>query len=259
VKLGEYELNRIYTGDARELSKGIPDESVDLIFTDPVYENIEDYYWLAKLAKRILKPERACLAFYYQSLLPLVCQALGSYLTYSWQAIWYKTNEVKYRYAPIGKSVYVPALIYGKGEKIQRPGFSFDLRGFPVWDDAHSNHKWSKPVEWILCYIAALTRKDEIVLDPFCGGGSTLAACKVLQRNYIGFEVNAEIAEVARQRVAETQDPLPLEYQPMQERLFVAEVETQQNNRLHLTKRGAGKNLAVPERAVAAPLLASEA
>lgn len=40
--------NGIYTGDARELAKAIPDESVDLIFTDPVYDRIEDYRWLAE-------------------------------------------------------------------------------------------------------------------------------------------------------------------------------------------------------------------
>ena len=36
--LGPYDLNTIITGDARELAKAIPDESVDLIFTDPVYD-----------------------------------------------------------------------------------------------------------------------------------------------------------------------------------------------------------------------------
>ena len=45
--IGPYELDRIITGDARELAKAIPDESVDLIFTDPVYDRIDDYRWLA--------------------------------------------------------------------------------------------------------------------------------------------------------------------------------------------------------------------
>lgn len=36
-------LNQIVTGDARELAKRIPDESVDLIFTDPIYDCIDDY------------------------------------------------------------------------------------------------------------------------------------------------------------------------------------------------------------------------
>lgn len=46
--------NGIYTGDARELAKAIPDESVDLIFTDPVYWQHNDYEWLAMLGARVL-------------------------------------------------------------------------------------------------------------------------------------------------------------------------------------------------------------
>ena len=47
--LGPNDENQgIYTGDARELAEAIPDESVDLIFTDPVYDRIDDYRWLAE-------------------------------------------------------------------------------------------------------------------------------------------------------------------------------------------------------------------
>jgi len=53
--------NQIVTGDARVLAERIPDESIDLIFTDPVYQNIDDYRWLAETAARVLKLDRACL------------------------------------------------------------------------------------------------------------------------------------------------------------------------------------------------------
>ena len=45
-------------GDFRDVSKDIPDNSVDLIFTDPPYskEYLPLYEELAKLAIRILKP-----------------------------------------------------------------------------------------------------------------------------------------------------------------------------------------------------------
>jgi predicted methyltransferase len=62
--LGPNDENQgIYTGDARELARAIPDESVDLIFTDPVYQNLDDYRWLAETAARVLKPDSACLVF----------------------------------------------------------------------------------------------------------------------------------------------------------------------------------------------------
>src|SRR6266487_2430438 len=51
-------MNTIITGDARELSKAIPDASIDLIFTDPPYlkEYIPLYGWLSQEASRVLKP-----------------------------------------------------------------------------------------------------------------------------------------------------------------------------------------------------------
>ena len=60
-RLGAFELNHIYTGDAKELTKDIPNESIDLIFTDPVYQNLDDYEWLAQEAARLLKPNSTLL------------------------------------------------------------------------------------------------------------------------------------------------------------------------------------------------------
>ncbi len=38
MKLGEYEINKIYNEDSYEAIKEIPDKSIDLIITDPPYE-----------------------------------------------------------------------------------------------------------------------------------------------------------------------------------------------------------------------------
>jgi DNA modification methylase len=45
------------------------------------------------------------------------------------------------------------------------------------------------------------TKKNEVVLDPFVGVGSTLKACAVEGRNGIGFELNSRYAELARERL----------------------------------------------------------
>ena len=55
--LGYNDINQgIYIGDAKPLCEDIPDESIDLIFTDPIYQNMDDYAWLAEMASRKLKP-----------------------------------------------------------------------------------------------------------------------------------------------------------------------------------------------------------
>jgi len=215
VALGPYPLDSIITGDARELAKAIPDESVDLIFTDPVYDRIDDYRWLAETAARVLKPHTGLIAFQSITNLPVTFAAIGDVLDYQWVIIWHRNNEMKFRYAPVGKTVYVPAVIYSKG-KLSRPGFAFDLRSYPVWHGTDSNHPWSKPPEWIAYYLEALTTETAIVFDPFTGGGTVPAVCKMLRRHYLAFEIDPTTAELARQRVATTQAPLEFP-EPIQE------------------------------------------
>ena len=45
------------------------------------------------------------------------------------------------------------------------------------------------------------SRPGDVVLDPFCGSGSTLVAAQSLGRRYIGIEIDAEYAEVAQARL----------------------------------------------------------
>ena len=49
--------------------------------------------------------------------------------------------------------------------------------------------------------IKFMTYKDDLVLDPFMGSGTTAVACVNLDRKYIGFEISEEYTEVAVNRV----------------------------------------------------------
>ena len=49
--------------------------------------------------------------------------------------------------------------------------------------------------------IARYTKEGDTVLDPFAGSGSTLVACKQLNRNYIGIEINPEYVKIAQDRL----------------------------------------------------------
>ena len=62
-------------------------------------------------------------------------------------------------------------------------------------------HSTEKPValmEWILKYYS---KEGDVVLDPTMGSGSTGVACKNMNRNFIGIEMDPEIFEVAVNRV----------------------------------------------------------
>lgn len=69
-------------------------------------------------------------------------------------------------------------------------------------------HKWNKNPEAFIKWMGAFTNEQDTIFDPFTGGGTVPAVCKMLGRNYLAFEIDATTADMARQRVANTQPPL---------------------------------------------------
>lgn len=63
------------------------------------------------------------------------------------------------------------------------------------------NHVAVYPVELAKYFIKGSSKEGDIVLDPFMGTGTTAVACKDLNRNYIGFEIQPTYIEVANKRV----------------------------------------------------------
>ncbi len=66
-----------------------------------------------------------------------------------------------------------------------------------------SNHPAMYPVNLVVEFLHLLTRKEDVVLDPFMGSGSTAVACKLTGRSYIGFDLNPDYCAFAEQRLAE--------------------------------------------------------
>ncbi|GAH38345.1 unnamed protein product, partial [marine sediment metagenome] len=46
------------------------------------------------------------------------------------------------------------------------------------------------------------SREGDVVVDPYMGSGTTGLACKLLNRNYIGFENNADYYKIAQARLS---------------------------------------------------------
>ena len=66
--------------------------------------------------------------------------------------------------------------------------------------DARS-HTTQKPVPLMLELVELFTDPDDIVLDPYCGSGTTGVACLRLGRRFIGIEKDAVYAKVAHDRL----------------------------------------------------------
>lgn len=87
-----------------------------------------------------------------------------------------------------------------------------EKRGVPmtdVWDIPFLNPKakervgypTQKPVELLQRIIRLSTDEGDVVLDPFCGSGTTLVAAKYTMRRYMGMDVNADAIELSRARL----------------------------------------------------------
>jgi len=62
----------------------------------------------------------------------------------------------------------------------------------------HKTQKSQDILEWIIKYY---TNEGDTILDPTMGSGSTGVACKTLNRNFIGIEMNNEYFDVANERI----------------------------------------------------------
>lgn len=86
-------------------------------------------------------------------------------------------------------------------------------RGVPlsdVWEIPYLNPKANervgyptqKPIILLERIIQLATDKGDVVLDPFCGSGTTLVAAALLGRKYIGIDISSDAIELAKKRLA---------------------------------------------------------
>jgi len=68
---------------------------------------------------------------------------------------------------------------------------------------ANKNHSATFPVALPEWFIKLFTEKQDIVLDPFVGSGTTAVAAKNLERVYIGIDINPKYCETAKEKLAE--------------------------------------------------------
>lgn len=68
-------------------------------------------------------------------------------------------------------------------------------------DKSKFNHPTIKPLNFVERHIKNATKENDIVLDCFCGSGTTCVACKNTNRKYIGIEVNPKWHKVVVDRL----------------------------------------------------------
>lgn len=225
--------NIIFQDNAIEQMKLIPDESFDLIVTDPPYKTtsrgsagnsggmlqkeinrkgkvfehnnvkISDY---ASEFYRTLKEGSHCYVMTnHVNLFEMLeeFKKVGFHFTKS--LIWDKGNKIMGR-AYMSQFEYILFFRKGKFKQINDCGTS-DIISVPnkktKGADGKNIHDTEKPVELMKILIENSTNKGDLVFDPFMGSGSTALACIESERNFFGYELDATYYKTILSRIKE--------------------------------------------------------
>ena len=173
--------NSIITSSIRDLMERniIEAESVDWIITDPPYprEYLNTWKDLVEFASHALKPGGHLIALSGQSYLPEVMRNLEHEdLTYVWTLAYMMKDHIGLRQRPIAGCGWKPLLWYCKGGIPKNPNISDVIYSDPAGSGEY--HKWGQSSDGFVQIFDRLRLKpDDLVVDPFLGGGTTAIAC----------------------------------------------------------------------------------
>jgi site-specific DNA-methyltransferase (adenine-specific) len=117
---------------------------------------------------------------------------------------------------PVLRDIHEYILVFSK-ESFARPGqgrqsslsrddfleWTKSVWTFPPVSARSVGHPAPFPEELPRRLIELYTFRDDVVLDPFCGSGTTCMAAKRLGRHYIGYDVDKDYTALARRRLAQ--------------------------------------------------------
>jgi DNA modification methylase len=198
---------RLTLGDFTEKCKDIPDNSVDLIFTDPPYVKkfMLMYKELGKVAFRILKPGGSLITYLEQLALRETYDNIeSSGLRFNWILAVKHTGSSVAQNGPHVFVTWKPLLWFVKGDKLRTPDYIRDSIESQPPDK--SLQDWAQPPVEAEHVISKLTVENDIVLDPFMGSGTTCIAALNLKRQVIGIEIDPARFEVATARIIKHQN-----------------------------------------------------
>lgn len=227
----EHLINNIYNNDSMEFMRGLEDNSIDLVVTDPPYKvtargnagnsggmmksklsmngrifkhndvKIEDFI---PEIYRVLKEGSHCyIMTNHVNLIEMLNVAKECGFHFIKSLIWDKGNKIMGQ-CYMSQFEYILFLRKGKHKKINNRGTS-DILSIPnkkqKGEDGKNLHDTEKPVELMRILIENSSQEGEVVLDPFVGIGATAVAAKNLNRKYIGIELDENYFNIAKRRL----------------------------------------------------------
>ena len=224
-------INTIQLGDCYQLIKEIPDKSVDCIYVDVPYLYESGSHGESELSKRIYKYQKQDLqkagiydGFDYKIFEEFIrisrkvnifiwCSRLQIVDTLNYFVgggykfnilVWCKTNPT-----PATHNSWLPdieyCLVFRDSKTKLNDGYELKSKWYvsPInqGDKDKYKHPTIKPLELVKRHILHSTQPGDVVLDCFCGSGTTCVAAKETGRRYIGMEIDKEYWKIANDRL----------------------------------------------------------
>ena len=242
------ELNHLYNMDCMEGMKQIPDNSIDLVVTDPPYKIVQggcsnkavtinacggilnkhdgDNIELVKKGKifnhneiqfnewlpeiyRVLKDNSHCyIMINGRNLSKLQMEAEKVGFEFHNIIGWDKGNATPNKWY-MQRLEFILFLFKGEAKNINNMGTTTLLQ-VPNIKRGTKLHPTEKPVDLMKVLIENSSNEGDLILDPFMGVGSTALACKELNRQFIGFELDKHYCELAEKRISNHHEQLKI-------------------------------------------------
>jgi len=208
----------IYNEDCISGMKKLPDESIDMILTDPPYgmsfqsgyrkvkhskiENDDNLDWLSEFAQecyRLAKNDTAHYIFCSWHKIDEFKQEFEKYFIVKNILVWVKNNfgmgDLEADFAP--QTEFVLFLQKGR-RKINGKRESNVLNFIKTNNELHPTQK---PIDLIEYLLIKFSNEGDTILDPFMGSGTTAIASINLNRKYIGFEIDVNHYNTTIERI----------------------------------------------------------
>lgn len=238
-KDNQFELNKIYQIDVLEGLKKLPDNFVNCIVTSPPYNkhsakrkcgntdswkkaNIdygdfkddmpeEEYQkWQKKVLRECVRVLKSDGSIFYNHKPRIINHKttfpqewLGEFNVRQ-MIIWNRKNS------PVLEPIrFMPIVEYIFWITKERKTPKFNKKAFhykEIWEISpkiNPNHPATFPEELVKRCIEATTDKGDLVLDIFNGSGTTTKVAKMLDRKFIGFEINPKFIKYAKKQLSQ--------------------------------------------------------
>lgn len=224
----------IKQGDCLELMKDIPDNSIDLIVTDPPYLQVKGGCKSKIFNVGIRKKNSKIVSkmsdfnkdniYIFLNIVKNKMKKFNAYIFCSRLQIpyylnWSVQNKMNFDvliwdkmcYGLINRTHFAPNIEYiirinkkGLNKLENKTNYYQKIKRYKR--PQNKIHEAEKPVKILEEFIELSSNENDKILDPFMGSGSTGVACINTNRNFIGYELDKHYFEIAKERIEKASD-----------------------------------------------------